>query len=291
MKPAPFQYYAPTSIQETITLLAQYGAEAKLLAGGQSLVPLLNFRLAAPAILIDLNRVAGLDFIREEDSGISIGAMTRQRTVERDAIIARLAPLVAETMPNIAHVQIRNRGTFGGSLAHADPAAELPAVVLALDAKLITKSIRGEKTYSAGEFFTGLFSTALEPDELLVQVIIPRLPPRTGCSFQEVSRRAGDYALAGAAAVITLDEHGKCHGAKLTCVGLAGQSIDAVRAVQLIIGEQPSRDAIRAVAQAIDAEIDPQSDIHASAEFRRHLARVLAERTLTAALNRAQGGN
>jgi CO/xanthine dehydrogenase FAD-binding subunit len=290
MKPAPFRYFAPTTLDETLALLTEHGDAAKILAGGQSLVPLMNFRLATPAVIIDLNRVAELGYIRARDGGLAIGAMTRHRQLERNQLIAARAPLIAETMPFIAHPQIRNRGTMGGSLAHADPAAELPAVTIALDAQLKLVSQKGERWVRAADFFLGLFTTALEPTELLAEVALPPLPPRVGCSFQEVSRRHGDFALAGLASLIALDEQGACREARLVFLGLGAQPIDARGATKQMIGAMPTPQAIQAVAETVDAEIDPSSDIHASADFRRHLARVLTRRALEMAIARAQGG-
>ncbi|MBI3741268.1 MAG: xanthine dehydrogenase family protein subunit M [Chloroflexi bacterium] len=288
MKPAPFKYFSPTTLDETLDLLAQSGADAKILAGGQSLVPTMNFRLAQPSVLIDLNRVRELFYITPRDNSIAIGAMTRQRAVERDANVAKIAPLITETMPFIAHPQIRNRGTFGGSLAHADPAAELPAVAMALNAKLKIKSQKSERWEAAGNFFTGLFSTTLQPDELLAEIFIPPMPARTGYAFTEVSRRHGDYALAGVATIVSLNEKNICADARIVLMSVAGQPIDARNAAQNLIGQKLDAKAIDAAANAVDAEIDPASDIHASAEFRRHLARVLTRRALTTAVSRAK---
>lgn len=288
MKPAPFQYFAPTTLDEALALLAEHGDAAKVLAGGQSLVPMMNFRLVSPSIIIDLNRVAGLDYIRDHEGGLAFGAMTRQRKLERDSVVASRAPLVAETMPFIAHSQIRNRGTIGGSLAHADPAAELPAVMIASSAKLKVKSQKAERWVDARDFFLGLFTTALEPTELLTEIVLPPMPACAGYSFQEVSRRHGDYALAGVATVIALDDKGLCRDARIVFLGLGAQSIDARGAAKQIIGAKPNADAIRAAAEAVDAEIDPSSDIHASAEFRRHLAKVLTRRALETAIARTK---
>ncbi|MDE3088318.1 MAG: xanthine dehydrogenase family protein subunit M [Chloroflexota bacterium] len=288
MKPANFQYFAPTTIDEALALLAEHGDAAKVLAGGQSLTPMMNFRLVTPAILVDLNRIVELAYIRERDGGVAIGAMTRQRAVERNALIAQRAPLVAETLPFVAHPQIRNRGTFGGSLAHADPAAELPAVAIALNAKFKVKSQKRERWADASDFFTGLFSTVLAPEELLTEIILPPLPARAGYAFQEVSRRHGDFALAGVACALTLDSKGACADARIVLLGLGVQPIDARGAAKQIIGAKPNADAIRAVAEAVDAEIDPGSDIHASAEYRRHLAKVLTRRALEKAVERVR---
>jgi CO/xanthine dehydrogenase FAD-binding subunit len=289
MKPAPFAYHAPASLEEVLSLLAEYGDEAKVLAGGQSLVPTMNFRLAQPTVLLDLNRVNGLAGIREDGEGLCIGTMTRQRAVERSALVAERAPLVHETMPFIAHPQIRNRGTFGGSIAHADPAAELPAVMLALEAGLLLRSARGERRLPASAFFTGLFETALEPDEILAEVAIPALPPGTGCAFREVSRRHGDYALVGAAAVVTLDG-GICTGARITFLSVGEGPTEAVEAGRGLRGHALNEDAIAAAAEtASTTDIDPPADIHASEAYRRHLARVLTRQVLTAAAERARG--
>jgi carbon-monoxide dehydrogenase medium subunit len=290
MKPPPFEYFAPTTTAEALALLTQYGYEAKPLAGGQSLIPTMNFRLAQPGILIDLNPVSELAYIRPgDDGGLRIGTMTRQRQVERDSLVAERAPLIHETMPYIAHPQIRNRGTFGGSLAHADPAAELPAVTTALNARFRARSQRGERWLEANEFFVSLFTTALEPDELLVEVALPPLPPRSGWAFTEMARRHGDYALVGVAAVVTLDERDRCQAAKLVFLSVGDGPVEAQQAVQSLIGQTPAPEAIRTAAEtAAQVDIAPNSDIHASAGFRRHLARVLAQRVLTQAFERAK---
>jgi carbon-monoxide dehydrogenase medium subunit len=247
----------------------------------------MNFRLAMPTLLIDLNRVSELFYITPRDGSLAIGAMTRQRTVERDPNVACGAPLVAETLPYVAHPQIRNRGTFGGNLAHADPASEMPAVAIALSAKIKAQSKKRERWIEARDFFLGLFTTALEADELLAEVVIPPLPARTGYAFQEVSRRHGDYALAGVATTVTLDGKSNCADARIVLMSVAGQPIDAWNAAQQLIGQKPSAAALDAAANAVDAEIDPSSDIHASADFRRHLAKVLTRRALAVAVERA----
>src|SRR5215470_15811927 len=204
MKPPRFEYLAPTSVDEALAMLAEHGEEAKILAGGQSLVPLLNFRLVRPGYLIDLNGV------RAENGHVAIGAMTRQRAVETSSLVSERCPLLADAMPQIGHVQIRNRGTVGGSLAHADPAGELPAVVAALDGELVLRSARGERRLAPEQFFVGYLTTAAAPDELLVETRVPVAPPRTGTAFIELSRRHGDFALVGVAASVTVDEGGVC---------------------------------------------------------------------------------
>ncbi|RMF89641.1 MAG: xanthine dehydrogenase family protein subunit M [Nitrospinota bacterium] len=288
MKPAPFRYFAPQTLEEALDLLARYGDEAKVLAGGQSLIPMMNFRLLTPAVLIDLNTVQSLFYIRPEGEGLAIGAMTRQRRLEDTPLVAERAPLLQEAIPFVAHPQIRNRGTVGGSLAHADPAAELPAVVIALNARLKAQSKEGERWIAATDFFQELFTTALEPQELLTEIVIPPLPPRTGWAFSEVTRRHGDYALTGVAATVTLDATGCCTDARLVLLSVGAVPVHARQAVNPLIGELPTAERIRAVAEAVDAEIDPPEDIHASAAYRRGLARVLSQRTLSRAVERAQ---
>src|SRR5690242_18876224 len=235
MKPAPFEYYAPTTREEALSLLAEYGDEAKVLAGGQSLVPSMNFRLAQPSILVDLNGVRDLFGISAgEDGVLRIGAMTRQRAVERSTLVAGRAPLIAEAMPHVAHPQIRNRGTLGGSLAHADPAAEAPALAVALDMQVKAQSKMGERLIPAAEFFLGIFTTALEPEEILVEVLVPPLPARTGTAFEEMARRHGDYALAGAAAVVSLAGDGTVAGSKLVFFSIGDGPIEVAAASDVL---------------------------------------------------------
>ena len=290
MKPAPFAYHRPDTVDEALALLAEHGYDAKLLAGGQSLVPAMNFRLAQPAVLIDLNRIPGLDGIAEAGGGVRIGAMARQRAAERSAIVAARAPLVTETLPYVAHPQIRNRGTIGGSIAHADPAAELPAVMVALDARFHLRGPDGMRTVPAGEFFTGLFGTALEPDEMLVEVEVPAAGQRTGWAFDEVSRRHGDFALAGAAAVVGVDDDGRCTSARVVLLSVGDGPVLAAEAAAALVGAEPADAAIRAAAEAAaHRDIDPPGDIHASPAYRRRLAEVLVRRVLPRAFARARG--
>ncbi len=255
-----------------------------MLAGGQSLVPSMNFRLAQPSTLVDLNGIDDLFGIRAgEDGGLLIGAMTRQRTVERSPLVPERAPLIAEAMPYIAHPQIRNRGTFGGSLAHADPASELPALAVALDARMRVQSTQGERWVPASEFFLGVFTTALEPDEMLVEIAVPPLPARTGTAFEEFSRRHGDYALVGVSAVVTLAEDGTVAASKLVFFSIGDAPVVAASASEVLQGVIPTEEAIREAVEAIEADIDPQGDIHATAAYRRHLAKVLGRKVLARA--------
>jgi carbon-monoxide dehydrogenase medium subunit len=291
MKPAPFEYHRPDSVDEALALLAEHGYDAKLLAGGQSLVPAMNFRLAAPAVLIDLNRIPGLDGLSQGDGGLRMGAMVRQRVAERSPLVASGAALLAETLPYVAHAQIRNRGTIGGSIAHADPAAELPAVMLALDARFHLRGPGGTRVVTAGDFFTGLFGTALEAEEMLVEVEIPPAAPRTGWAFDEVSRRHGDYALAGIAATVQVDDAGRCLGARIALLSVGDGPVLAAEAAAALVGAEPTDAAIRAAAEAAaQRDIDPPGDIHASPAYRRQLVDVLIRRVLPRALARAAAG-
>jgi carbon-monoxide dehydrogenase medium subunit len=290
MKPAPFKYYAPTTVEEALAHLSKHGYDAKALAGGQSLIPTMNFRLAQPSVLVDLNNIPELFYIHPgENSGLRIGAMTRESQVEHSPLVAERAPLLHETMPHIAHPQIRNRGTIGGTLAHADPAAELPAVSVALNGRFRLRSQAGERWVAADEFFIGFFTTALEPDELLVEVALPPMPPRSGWSFLEVARRHGDYALVGVAAMMTLDDQDQCYQARLVFLSVGDGPVEAQQAVEMLTGQIPSPEAIRAAAEtAAKADVDPGSDIHASADYRRHLVQVMAHRALEQAVERAK---
>lgn len=289
MKPPPFDYVAPATLDEALTAMAEHGYDAKPLAGGQSLVPLLNFRLAQPAVLVDLNRVDELFFIRPDtDGGIRIGAMTRHATVERDPLIAARIPLLNAAMPHIAYSQVRNRGTIGGSLAHADPSAELPSVCVALDGRFRLQSQSGARWVRAADFYQGLFTTVLEPDELLVEIVLPSQAARTGWSFMEVARRKHDFAMVGVACTITLSEDETCSDVYLVFFSVGDGPMVARQAATQLVGQKPTDHLIETAAQTAAADdIDPGGDIHASADFRRHLAQVLARRALTEATQRA----
>jgi CO/xanthine dehydrogenase FAD-binding subunit len=288
MKPPSFEYLAPASVDEAVRVLGELGDRAKVLAGGQSLVPLLNFRLVRPEYLVDLNGIEALAGIREDDGHLEIGAMTRQRTVERSPVVRARCPLLAEALPLIGHFQIRNRGTVGGSLAHADPAAELPAVVAALGGELIARGPRGARRLAPGEFFQAYLTTALAPDELLVGVRLPVVPPGTGVAFLEVSRRHGDFALVGVAATLTLDAGGACTAAALALTGVGPVPVVPAAAVQRLLGQRPTPALFEVVGQAAAADLAPDGDIHASAEYRTHVAGVLSRRALARAFERAK---
>lgn len=290
MKPAPFRYLAPTAIEEALDALSMYGDEAKLLAGGQSLIPTMNFRLAQPEVLLDLNRIRELSYIEPTSTGgLRIGAMTRQRQVEQSLLVAQRAPLLTAAMPLIAHVQIRNRGTVGGSLAHADPAAELPAVISALGGTLVARGPGGERKIDVSDFYLGLFATELMPDEVLTEIELPPLPARSGFAIQEIARRQGDYALAGVAVHVEVDAAGQCSKARIVYFSVGdGPVVMATSAAGLLVGEQPTAALIEDAAhKAAMVEIDPPGDIHASVHYRRHLAQVLGRRALHEAFKRA----
>jgi len=292
MKPPAFEYQVPRTLDETTELLASHGAQAKILAGGQSLVPSMNFRMVQPAILLDVNRLPGLDEVRLTAEGwLSIGALSRQAQVERDALAKEHAPLLSEMVPYIAHPQIRNRGTIGGSLVHADPASELPVFALTREIRMRVISTRSERWIAAEDFFQGMFMTALEPDEMLVEIQVPPLPARAGWCFQEVARRRGDYAMMGVAACLELSDDGTCQNVRLVYLNAGDGPVRARAAEASLQGEKPNRELFASAAvQASEQEIDPFGNVHATVEFQRHLARVLTERVLETACARAQNG-
>jgi aerobic carbon-monoxide dehydrogenase medium subunit len=278
VKPPPFTYVAPESLDEAVSALAEHGEDAKVLAGGQSLIPLLSLRLARPTALIDLNRVTELSSI-EVDGSTTIGAMTRHRAVERSADVASHVPLLATAIPYIGHAAIRTRGTIGGSLAHADPAAELPAIALALDATFEARSIRGTRTIEASDFFAGYFTTALEVDEILTRVAFPNAVPRTGVSVQEMARRHGDFAMVAVVASVTADGD-----ARIALINMADRPVRAHEAEAAMKEGAPIAD----VAALAVRDLDPSADLHASAAYRRSVAAVLVRRALTEATERAR---
>ena len=292
MKPAPFSYARPSSLDEALDLLAEHGDEAKVLAGGQSLIPVMNFRLAQPAVVVDVNRVAGLDRLETPDGGgLRIGALVRQSRLEGEAEVGARAPLLAAAVPWIAHPQIRNRGTVGGSLSHSDPKAELPAVMTALGARYKLARRGGaavaERWVPAGDFHRGLFSTALAGDELLTEIEVPPWPAGSGAAFVEVARRRGDYAMVGLAATVRLDDGGRYADSRLVFMSVGDRPLPAAAARRLL-GEVPSEALFAAVGEAAREEVEPTSDVHASADYRRHLAGVLVRRALAAATARAR---
>ena len=290
MKPPRFAYHDPPTRNEVLTLLATYADDAKVLAGGQSLVPLLNMRLAQPMHLVDINHLSDLAYIRETHDGLAIGALTRQRAIERSALVRSRCPLLAEALPFVGHPPIRSRGTIGGSLAHADPAAELPTVLLALGGHVRAESQEGSRTIPAEAFFAGQMETTLTPRELLTEAWFPLTPPRSGAAFVEVSRRHGDFALVGVAVQLTLDEQGSIAAAHLALMGVNATPVRAQAAEALLLSEQPGEALFTAAAERAAADLHPTSDLHASAEYRRHVASGLINRALHTAAERARRG-
>jgi aerobic carbon-monoxide dehydrogenase medium subunit len=289
MKPAPFDYFSPTSVDEALALLARHGYGAKLLAGGQSLIPAMNFRLAQPSVLIDLNKIPNLSYIRASNGSVVIGAMTRHSKIEHDPVVAERAPLLAQVGPNIAHPQIRNRGTFGGSMAHADPAAHWPVASLALGARFHLRKQGKERWVNGEDFFTGLYMTALEPAEMLLEIEVRAARPGWGCSYQQVARQHGAFPLAGVAVALSVDAAGRCQSVDMVYLGAGDRPMVAKKAAKVLIGQELTPESFRAAADAgARFDADPGNDIHASADYRKHLVRVLSEKALTEASSRAR---
>ena len=288
MKPPKFDYHAPTTVDEALALLQRYGGDAKVLAGGQSLMPLLNFRLSRPAALVDLNRIPALAYIREHDGQVRLGAMTRQRTIEFDSIVARKLPLLREATRWVGHLPIRTRGTIGGSIAHADPSAEYPAVLTALEGEVVARGPKGERVVPARDLFRTYLTTSLEPEEILVEVRLPSTPAGAGVALEEFARRHGDFAIVGIAAMIAREGQ-RCTQARLATAG-AGPVPLRLRAAEEILEREGLGDAaIEAAARRAAELVSPDSDIHASADYRRHLTGVLTRRALKRALGIARG--
>ena len=279
MKPAPFAYARPESLEDAIGLLHEHGEDARVLAGGQSLMATLNMRLSAPALLVDIGRVAGLAGIEETGDGLRIGAMTCHADVENSELVATHAPLVANAMPHIAHPAVRNRGTFGGSIAFADPAAELPACAVALGARMAIAGKGGSRTVDADAFFQGLYETALGPDEILTAVEVPGIGAGWRSGFLEFARRQGDYAMIGLAAHVEVED-GRFGGGRLVFFGVGERPVAAVQSAALLEGESWSDVLGARIAEALKEELDPFEDLNADAAMRRHLAGVLAKRVL-----------
>jgi len=284
MKPVSFDYHRPASLTEALQVLAQHPETARPLAGGQSLVPMMNFRLARPALLVDLNVLQELSFVRVVSDELRIGAMTRQRTLETSGIVAEGWPLLQEATRHIGHIHIRSRGTVGGSIAHAYPSAELPVVMTALGASFVLRSAQRERIVSARDFFVDAMATVLEPGELLVEVRVPKSAPRTGWDFQEVSRRHGDFALAAVAGLLALKNDGTIDTVTLA---FAGAKPHVFRRTESYGRQQPNTPVFAEIADAAAAELDMETDIHATAEYRRQASHALARRVLQRAAARA----
>jgi CO/xanthine dehydrogenase FAD-binding subunit len=288
MKPAAFDYIVAESVDAAVAALAAAGGDAKIIAGGQSLVPMLNFRLLRPSTLVDINRIPGLAFIEEGENAITVGALTRHHRIETSPVIAAHLPVLSHAMTHVAHLAIRNRGTIGGSLSHADPAAELPMLALLLDAALDITSTSGRRTVAARDFFLGALTADLADDDVVTRITFPKLPPGTGWGFEEVARRGGDFALAAVAATLTVAD-GAIAQARVAMMGLGDTPQRAKEVEALLIGRALEPALIDAAANAARAGVEPHSDLHASSDYRRHLIGVLTARALTAAWQRAHG--
>jgi aerobic carbon-monoxide dehydrogenase medium subunit len=287
MKPGPFGYCAPDTIEEVLELLAEHGDEAKIIAGGQSLMPMLAMRLARPMHLVDINGVKSLSGIEDRGSFVAFGATTRERAAERSHTVAEKVPVMAEALPLIGHVSIRNRGTIGGSISHADASAELPAVASLTDALMVVRSRNGERTLPADEFFVSHFMTALADDECLVEVRVPVTPAIAGWSFHEVARRYGDFALVAAAAMLKLNGNTEIEEARICMIGVADRPVRAREVEATLIGAPASADTFAAAAADAARDLEPATDMHGSTAYRRHLAGVTVRRALTEAAGRA----
>ena len=290
MKLPPVDYESPETVSEAVALLAEHLDEASVLAGGQSLIPLLALRLARPAVLIDINGIAELSGVSAADGWTVIGAMTREYLAEESELVAATVPLLAAALPFIGHEAIRSRGTIGGSLAHSDPAGELPAVARALDAELVVRSQSGERVIPAAEWFEGYFQTSRRPDELLVQVRFPTAKPGTGVSFQEVARRHGDFAIVGLAVSLTLSD-GTISDARLAFAGLSDLPVRATAAEDLLVGERPSAELFDEAARRATDGVSPPADLNGSSEYRKTIAAALVRRGLRAAADNARRGS
>ncbi len=288
MKPPAFEYLAATSVEEAVAALAAGDGEAKVIAGGQSLVPMLNFRLLEPALLVDINKVPGLDFIEPDGNGLRVGALTRHHALETSELVQARFPVLSEAMRHVAHLAIRNRGTIGGSLSHGDPAAELPMMAVLLDATLVLTGENGAREMAARDFFEGALATALGDDELVTEIRIPALPAGSGWGFEEVAQRSGDFAMAATAATVSFD--GAAAGeVRLALMGVGEVPLRIDAAETSLSGSMFDETAMDQAVAAVDDAIDPMSDLHASADYRRHLAKALTRRVLQAAWQRAKG--
>jgi len=290
LKPAAFQYHRPNTVDETLSLLKECGEDGKVLAGGQSLMPLMNFRLAQPAHLIDINFIEGLDYVRRENDALKIGCLARQSRLLGDSLVRQRCPLLADALAYVGHEQTRNRGTFCGSLAHADPAAELPAVLLALDGSVTVGNSTGKRDIAARDFFHSYLTTALASDEMVLEASVPEQPARAGSSFVEFARRFGDFAIVGVAVVLVPDKE-RIAEASIALMGVGDKPWRARDIEAMLVGHTGSTDLFGRIGAEVAARINPSSDIHASESYRRALASVLTRRALAEAWGRARNGN
>jgi len=292
MKPVNFDYYAPTSVDEALETLAELGYDGKVLAGGQSLIAAMNFRMARPSALVDLNNVPELSYIKPtSDGGLAIGTMTRVSTMEYSNEVAKRFPLLPEVAKFIAHPQIRRRGTFGGAIAHADPAGQLPSIAIVMNMKALIRGKGKERWVDAPDLIVGPFMTVIEPEEMLAELVLPAWQARTGSKYVQVSRQSGGYAQSAVASIVTLDENDRCQNVRMVLMSVGEVPILSQKAMEILNGNKPTAQAIEEVAEAaINSEIDPASDLHATADYRRSITRVLIIRSLTEAVERAKKG-
>lgn len=287
MKPSRFDYFAPDTLEEALELLEQLGPDAHILSGGQSLVPMMNMRLVRPESIIDINRLEELSYINRDNGTLRIGGITRQHMVEQSQVIGEYSPLLKETMPHIAHEAIRSRGTIGGSLAHCDPAAELPVVWQTLEGTVTAASTSGKREIPAEDFFLTYMTTSLEPGEILISASLPVIPDRTGHAFEEFAMRRGDYALVMAAASVSLNTEGSIQDVSLVLGGVGDVPCRMTEIENTLMGRMPEDAVLREVSRSVAALIEPESDIHASADYRRDLGVTLARRVLQTAAQQA----
>jgi CO/xanthine dehydrogenase FAD-binding subunit len=289
MKPPKFDYVRPATVDEAIAALAAAGGDGKIIAGGQSLVPMLNFRLLSPAVLVDINRIKELDYVEEQaDGGLRIGSLTRHHTLETSPVVKRLFPVLNAAMAHVAHLAIRNRGTIGGSITHADPAAELPLMMLLLETEIGIVSPRGRRVVEASEFFLGALTSAVEEDEIVTDINVPALPPGAGWAFEEVARRSGDFALA-AVGVILAVENGRVTQARIGVMGVGDTPMRMFDAETVLYDEACDEATLGKVVAAVRSAVEPATDLHASADYRRHLVGNLVRRAVATAWRRALG--
>jgi CO/xanthine dehydrogenase FAD-binding subunit len=291
VKPPPFDYFAPRSLDEALALLDEFGGEARVLAGGQSLVPLMNMRLASPRRIIDINRIAQLNYVELKDGYLCLGALTRHRTIEQSPLVAAVCPLLARAASFIGHAQVRTRGTIGGSLSHADPAAEYPAVVAVLDGEIVAQSRRGRRVMSWQEFFLAPYTVDLRPDEMVVEICLPKPAQPVACAFFELSRRQGDFALVEAAAQIQIDSLGKYIQVNIGLGGVGGVPVRALAVERFLQGQTPDVTQIQKAAQMAADGIEPDDDLHASAGYRKKMSSLLVGRALEQATRLASREN
>ena len=290
MIPAPFDYHRPSSLDEAIKLLAKHGEQAKVLSGGMSLLPTLKLRLGSFAHLVDINRIPGLDGIREEGGSLRIGALTRQAALERSELIRKKYPILGDALPLIADPLVRNRGTVGGNVANGDPANDQPAIMIALGATLVARGPKGERTIAANRFYTGLYETALARDEVLTEIRIPMPPAKSGGAYQKLKRKTGDFAVAAAAVQLTLDAKGAVASCGIALTNAGPTPLEAADAARFLAGKTPDAKTLAEAAKLAAAKANPSADHRGSVEYKKEMARVLTLRALQTALERAGRG-